>query len=138
MSLPYIYRNDRIGVPPPYRFFKTNPKLNKYWRSKLNKFENLITDFFGNIDEKPFEDTIAIIECLDMVISVCTSVAHISATMNKITYIIIPHVPNFRWGLKGFKTIWYDNVKLYRQKKMNNWNSVINDLKKDLIKKYKI
>ena len=58
--------------------------------------------------------------------------------MNKKTWIIISHVPDFRWGLKDAKTIWYDNVKLYRQKKINNWNSVISDLKKDLIKKYNI
>ena len=80
----------------------------------------------------------SIIECLDIVISVDTSIAHIAATMNKNTWIIIPHVPDFRWGLKGQKTIWYDNVKLYRQKKINNWNDVINDLKKDLIKKYNL
>ena len=194
MSLPFIFRYE-TGVPPSYRFIKSNPKLKKYWelklnknkkikigivwqgdhinnkkdfkrsislkifqpilelkeiefvslqkdfgreQIKLNKFENLITDFYGNIDQKPFEDTISIIECLDMVISVCTSVAHIAATMNKKTWIIIPHVPDFRWGLKGHKTIWYDNVKLYRQKKINDWNSVIGNLKKDLIKKYNI
>ena len=58
--------------------------------------------------------------------------------MNKNTWIIIPHVPDFRWSLKGSKTIWYDNVKLYRQKVINNWDSVINNLEKDLIKKYNI
>ena len=106
---------------------------------KLNKFENLVIDFYGNIDQKPFEDTLSIIACLDMVISVDTSIAHIAATMNKNTWIIIPHVPDFRWGLKRVhKTIWYDNVKLYRQKKINDWNSVISNLKKDLIKKYNI
>ena len=36
MSLPFIFRHE-IGVPPPYRFFKSNPKLNKYWKLKLNK-----------------------------------------------------------------------------------------------------
>ena len=194
MSLPFIFRHEK-SLPPPYRFFKTNLKLKKYWelklnkekkikigiiwqgdnlnhkmdfkrsvplkilqpilelkeikfvslqkdfgreQIKLNKFENLITDFYGNIDQKPFEDTLSIIESLDMIISSDTSIAHIAATMNKNTWIMIPRVPDWRWGLKGQKTIWYDNVKLYRQKKINNWSNVINDLKKDLIKKYNL
>ena len=103
---------------------------------KSNKLEKIIIDFFEGIES--FRDTLSIINNLDLVITVDTAIAHIASTMNKKTWIIISHVPDFRWGLKGSKTIWYDNVKLYRQKKINNWNSVINDLEKDLIKKYNI
>ena len=193
MSLPFIYRNEKI-LPTTYMPFKSDLKLNKYWKNKLNinkkykigivwqgdkinnsdykrsiplkifqpilelkdfqfvslqkdigreqiklnKFENLITDFYGNIDDKPFEDTLSIIESLDMVITVCTAIGHISATMKKNTWIIVPLVPDFRWGLKGHTTKWYNSVRLYRQKKLNEWSDVIHDLKKDLVKKYNI
>ena len=103
---------------------------------KLNKLEKVVIDFFESIES--FQDTLSIINNLDLVITVDTAIAHIAATMNKKTWIIISHVPDFRWGLKNEKTIWYDNVKLYRQKEINNWDSVINDVEKDLIKKYNI
>ena len=63
-----------------------------------------------------------------MVISVDTSIAHISATMNKNTWIIIPHVPDFRWGLKKNTTNWYENEKLFRQKNINECDNAINEI----------
>ena len=96
------------------------------------KFEKLVVDFYGSIDDKPFEDTLCILQNLDLVITVDTSLAHISATIGKKTWIILSKVPDFRWGLNSIKTPWYDNVKLYRQKERNNWEDVILKIKNDL------
>ena len=84
----------------------------------LNSGEKFITDYFNNIDKIAFQDTISIIKNLDIVISVDTSIAHISATLNKETWILLSFVPDFRWGLKNTKTFWYKNVKLFRQSKI--------------------
>ena len=70
-----------------------------------NQFKGYMIDFFKKINS--FEDTISIIENLDLVISVDTAIAHIAATMGKETWILLPFVPDFRWGLKTKKTIWY-------------------------------
>lgn len=102
------------------------------------KLQNLVTDFYGNIDQKPFEDTVPIIDSLNMVISVDTSLAHISASMEKETWLLIPKVPDFRWGLESDKTVWYSKVKLYRQKKINDWSNVFKAIKEDLIRKYNL
>ena len=62
-----------------------------------NKYNKKINDFYGNIDLIPFKDTISIIKNLDLVISVDTSTAHISATLGKKTWLMLPFDPDFRW-----------------------------------------
>ena len=47
---------------------------------------------------------------------------------------MIPYVPDFRWGLKKSTTPWYDSIKLFRQKKIDDWDSVIYEIKNELIK----
>ena len=63
-------------------------------------------------------------------------IGHIAATMEKETWIMLPYVPDFRWGLKNSKTTWYKNVRLFRQKKINSWESVILEIKKALIENF--
>jgi ADP-heptose:LPS heptosyltransferase len=78
------------------------------------------------------DDTAAIIENLDIVISVDTSVAHLSASMGKPTWILLPFVPDWRWLLNRNDSPWYKSVKLLRQEKRGNWELVIKDLNKKL------
>ena len=105
---------------------------------KLNNYKNLITDFFldSSVDKNPFEDTLAIIDNLDLIICVDAHIGHIAATIEKETWIMLPYVPDFRWGLKNSKTTWYKDVRLFRQKKINSWESVILELKKALIENF--
>lgn len=78
------------------------------------------------------DDTAAIIENLDIVISVDTSVAHLSASMGKPTWILLPFVPDWRWLLNRNDSPWYKSVKLFRQEKRGNWELVFKDLNKKL------
>ena len=103
-----------------------------------NRFEKKISDFFDNIDQTPFKDTLSIIENLDLIISVDTAIAHISATLNKETWVLLPYIPHYVWGLDKSETHWYNNVKLFRQKKINQWDQVILEVKKALIEKFNL
>jgi hypothetical protein len=105
---------------------------------KLKNYENLITDFFcdSSVDKNPFEDTLAIIDNLDLIICVDAHIGHIAATMEKETWIMLSYVPDFRWGLKSSKTTWYKDVRLFRQTKINLWESVILEIKNALIEKF--
>ena len=103
-----------------------------------NRFEKKISDFFDNIDQTPFKDTLSIIENLDLVISVDTAIAHISATLNKETWVLLPFIPHYVWGLDKSETHWYNNVKLFRQKKINQWDQVILEVKNTLIEKFNL
>ena len=79
-----------------------------------------------------FVDTAALIDNLDLVISVDTSVAHLSAALGKDTWVILPHVPDWRWLLDREDSPWYPSMKLYRQTSIGNWNSVLDRVKSDL------
>ena len=72
-----------------------------------------------------FAATAAAIEALDLVITVNTSVAHLAGALGKECWLLLSYDPDWRWGLKGETTIWYDSIKIFRQPKFRDWDSVI-------------
>ena len=75
-----------------------------------------------------FEDTRAAIEGLSLVISVDTATAHLAAAMGKPTWTLIPFRPDWRWGEQGASP-WYPNMRLFRQPKLMDWRSVVDEVK---------
>jgi ADP-heptose:LPS heptosyltransferase len=97
---------------------------------KTLKINSIIDNLIDN--NVSMDDTAAIIENLDIVISVDTSVAHLSASMGKPTWILLPFVPDWRWLLNRNDSPWYKSVKLFRQEKRGNWELVFKDINKKL------
>ncbi len=87
--------------------------------------------FFGP-ELKDFADTAALCEHMDLVISVDTSVAHLSAALGRPTWILLPFMPDWRWQLHSERCIWYPNVRLYRQDETRQWAPVLQRLQADL------
>jgi len=87
--------------------------------------------FFGN-EIRDFTDTAALCELMDLVISVDTSVAHLAATMQKMTWVLLPLCPDWRWLLKREDSPWYPSIKIYRQEKMEDWDGVLDKVRFDL------
>lgn len=81
-----------------------------------------------------FGDSAALVNALDLVISVDTSTVHLAGAIGKDCWAMIPFVPDWRWQLEGDTTPWYDSVKLFRQPERNNWASVIERIKSELEK----
>ena len=75
----------------------------------------------------------AIASC-DLVITSCTSVAHLSAAMGINTWIIVPILPYYLWAKPGNTTPWYNSVHLYRQTTYNNWEQPFINIKEDISK----
>lgn len=75
-------------------------------------------------------DTKAAIESCDLVVSSCTSVAHLAGAIGKQTYILIPILPYYLWALPGETTPYYNSVKLIRQVDHTNWETPFKQLKK--------
>ncbi len=84
--------------------------------SKLRQVANDIADF---------DDTAAIIANLDLVISVDTSVAHLSGALGTPVWILLPWAPDWRWLLDRDDSPWYPNARLFRQDQAGDWRGVI-------------
>jgi len=79
-----------------------------------------------------WEQTAGAIANLDLVITSCTSVAHLSAAMGKETWVIAPIMSYFTWAVPGSKSDWYDSVKLIRQEDYGNWDKPFTKIKQKL------
>ena len=74
-------------------------------------------------------DTAALIDEMDLVISVDTLVAHLSGAMGKKTFILLPYSPDFRWMLDRADSPWYPTATLFRQPSVGDWDSVISEIR---------
>lgn len=68
-----------------------------------------------------WEATASVVAGLDLVISSCTSVAHLAAAMGKAVWLIVPVLPYYLWALPGETTPWYNSVRLFRQERFGDW-----------------
>ena len=62
-----------------------------------------------------FADTAALCELVDVVLSVDTSIAHVAGAVGKPHIILVPEIPDFRWGLWDQESVWYEQSYLVRQ-----------------------
>lgn len=79
-----------------------------------------------------WEDTLGLINQLDVVITSCTSVAHASAALGKETWVLTPVMPYYVWAKPGRDSAWYDSVRLFRQAKFGSWENVFAEVKQAL------
>jgi ADP-heptose:LPS heptosyltransferase len=79
-----------------------------------------------------FDDTAAVIDSLDLVVTIDTAVAHLAGAMGKPTWILLPHAPEWRWMLDREDIPWYPTARLFRQKRLGDWESVIERVRASL------
>jgi tetratricopeptide (TPR) repeat protein len=82
--------------------------------------------------ELGFEATAALCECLDVVIAIDTSVAHLAAALGVRTWILVPFNADCRWLLGRADSPWYPTATLYRQRKQGDWPDVLARVRTDL------
>jgi tetratricopeptide (TPR) repeat protein len=81
-----------------------------------------------------FADTAALVKCLDLVISVDTSVAHLAGALGCPTWILLPWTPDYRWLLHRDDSPWYPSVRLFRQNETRDYASVLDRVRAELVK----
>ncbi|WP_116137586.1 tetratricopeptide repeat protein [Trinickia diaoshuihuensis] len=79
-----------------------------------------------------FADTAALVENLDLVVSVDTSTAHLAGAMNKPVWILNRLDTCWRWMLEREESPWYPSARLFRQPSLGDWDSVIEDIRQAL------
>jgi hypothetical protein len=82
-----------------------------------------VIDWTGDLTD--FADTAALVENLDLVISVDTSTAHLAGALNKPVWILNRLDTCWRWMLEREDTPWYPSARLFRQPSLGDWDSVI-------------
>ena len=71
-----------------------------------------------------FVDTAAIMMELDLVVTVCTSTAHLAGALGRPVWIALHTVPHWVWTLTGETTPWYPSARLFRQTERGDWDGV--------------
>jgi hypothetical protein len=87
-----------------------------FGRAPLLQLGPLLTDF---------DDTMAVLDCLDLVVCVDTAVAHLAGAMGRPVWLMLPLSPDWRWLLGRDDTPWYPTLRLFRQSAPRDWTSVV-------------
>jgi tetratricopeptide (TPR) repeat protein len=80
-----------------------------------------------------FAETSALVSCLDLVITVDTSVAHLAGALGRTTWILLPYTPDWRWLLDRDDSPWYPTVRLFRQSETREYESVLDRVRSELM-----
>ncbi len=81
---------------------------------------------------KTYDDTAAMVDNLDLVITICTSMAHLAGALAKPVWVILDVNPHWPWRLEGRETLWYPTARLYRQREFHQWEPVLAEVARDL------
>lgn len=75
-----------------------------------------------------FSDSAALVERLDLVVTVDTSLAHLAGAMGKPVWMLLPSAPDWRWGIEGEATPWYPSMRIFRQRVHGDWSAPLAEL----------
>ncbi len=79
-----------------------------------------------------YDDTVALIQELDLVITVTTAVVDACGAIGKPCWVLVPARPHWRFALDGSTSVWYKSLQLYRQPVEGDWTSVLGQVGRDL------
>ena len=79
-----------------------------------------------------YEETAALVLALDVVVSVCTSIVHLSGSLGQRVWVMAPYSPEWRYGFSGESMPWYPSVRMFRQPAFGEWDPVISSVAAEL------
>lgn len=91
----------------------------------------VIPDIGGRVED--FADTAAVIERLDLVIMTDSAVAHLTGSLGRPVWNLLSFVPYWLYLLEGEQTPWYPSMKLVRQPRFGDWDSVFARVETELV-----
>jgi tetratricopeptide (TPR) repeat protein/ADP-heptose:LPS heptosyltransferase len=89
--------------------------------------------FLGD-DINNFLDTAAIVENMDLIISIDTSLIHLAGALGKKSFLLLSWASEWRWLIDRSDSPWYKSIKIFRQKFIDDWDSVIHEVQFELSK----
>ena len=93
-----------------------------------------ITELGSRLDNDTgaFMDTAAVLANLDLVITSDTALAHLAGAVGVPVWVVLGHVPDWRWGLHHDRLSWYPTMRLFRQDAPGDWESAFEAINKSL------
>ncbi|MFL9865375.1 tetratricopeptide repeat protein [Paraburkholderia fungorum] len=76
-----------------------------------------------------FTDTLAILQTLDLVVTVDTSVAHLAGAAGLPVWVLIPAYPEWRWLTGRTDSPWYPSMRLFRQRELGKWDPLVKEVR---------
>jgi hypothetical protein len=121
-------------LPAGFQYVSLQKEISEFERDALerNKIMNC------SAGQHDFSDTAALCDCMDVVISIDTSVAHLSGALGKRTWILLPTCPDWRWSRSGTDCPWYPSARLYRQRSANAWAELYSRVFADLASEFAV
>ena len=108
-------------------------KKNSYFclQHELSEDEKKILSRYGVIDLgsliEDFYDTAVMVSAMDLIISVDSSLIHVSGALAKDSFLLVTYAPDWRWGVDDARTNWYESVRIFRQDKPFHWSGVLKE-----------
>ena len=87
---------------------------------------------YGPKEAVPIMAIAAVMANLDLIISSCTSIPHLAGALGRPTWVVLKHVPDWRWLLDREDSPWYPTMRLFRQPERDDWTSVFSKIEREL------
>ncbi len=120
------------ALPPGPQYYSLQKELRDSDAAALAQ-PSALQHFGDAIDD--FSDTAALCTLMDLVIAVDTSVAHLAGALGTPTWLLLPHLPDWRWLLDRSDTPWYPQMRLFRQERVGDWGGVLQNVRTQLAAK---
>jgi hypothetical protein len=135
--------NDQRNIPLVKLAALTHPDIDFYSLQKGQPAEGELAELIASRWEGPalvdhsrelhdFGETAALIEQLDLVLSVDTSTAHLAGALGKPVWILLRFDACWRWLRDRSDSPWYPTARLYRQPRRGDWEGVVQRVRRDL------
>jgi hypothetical protein len=120
-SIPLLLLEPLLGRPDcEFHIIQTTMEPDD--RTTLEHFPQLIDHSTELID---FADTAALVELMDLIVSVDTVLAHLGGALAKPTWAMLPFGAEYRWLTAGTTSAWYPTMRLFRQPELFGWPQVV-------------
>lgn len=111
------------------RFFSVQPQLRPADAAAAASLP-LLTEPARSLAD--FADTAALLQALDLVITVDTSVAHLAGALGRPVWVLLTYCPDARWMIGRDDSPWYPTARLFRQQRRGDWPGVLAAVMREL------
>ena len=120
-------------LPTQFAYYRLQKDVREEDAATLEESSNIFSFDDELLD---FPNTAALCQCMDIVLSVDTSIAHLSGALGQRTWLLVPYTPDWRWLREGDTTPWYPGMKLYRQKTAGDWSELFGRVATELTREF--